>query len=230
MIACWGDSITAGRPGESYLKYLHSRNDYHNHGCSGETLSGLSTRIDSFISRSAYRDFIIEIGVNDILLPYLRGYSTAWNNKVHNLILRGSIPLSHADDFKREYEKLIWKLEGKNVKVISIPCIGEVINSDLNQKVDEYNDSIQELCEKYQITYIDFNKWQKKAIELSEFRSDYFISSSIYGIMLDSVLSTKLGLSDFISKIRRLSVTVDGVHLNKYGAQNLARLIQKKDG
>lgn len=230
MIACWGDSITVGRPGESYLKYLHSRNDYHNHGCSGETLSGLSTRIDSFISRSAYQDVIIEIGANDILLPFLRGHSTAWNHKVHNLILRGSNPLSQVDDFKREYEKLIWKLEGKNVKVISIPCIGEVINSDLNRKVDEYNDSIQELCEKYHITYIDFNKWQKKAIGVSEFRSDYFISSSIYGIMIDSVLSTKLGLSDFISKIRRLVVTVDGVHLNKYGAQNLARLIQKKDG
>lgn len=228
MIACLGDSITVGRPGESYLKYIDSPRDYHNHGCSGETLWGLSRRIDSFISQS-YDDFIIEIGVNDILLPYLKDHSLAWNHKVQKLILRGSIPLEEVHDFKREYEKLIWKLEDKNVKIISIPCIGEVLNSDLNQKVDEYNDSIQELCEKYHLRYIDFNKWQKMALGLSEFRSPYFISTSIYGLMFDSVLTTRLGLSDFISKIRRLVVTVDGVHLNKNGAQNLARLIQKTE-
>jgi len=227
MIACFGDSITAGHPGVSYSRYLKSKKDYRNFGLGGDTLLGLSKRISCFLMKSSYNEFIIEIGTNDILLPFLSKYSKAWNKTVDCIIARGSIPLSKAADFTEEYEKLICKLSDKQIKVISILCIGENIESDLNAKVDEYNESIRNLCIKYGVAYVDFNKWQKEIISNYNPGIGYFISKNPFDIMIDSLITTYLGFSSWISKKRKLIVTVDGIHLNENGAKGLARLIEE---
>ncbi|QSQ09693.1 hypothetical protein H0A61_02072 [Koleobacter methoxysyntrophicus] len=227
MIACFGDSITAGRPGVSYLRYLKGNKDYRNFGLGGDTLLGLSKRIGCFLMKSSCKEFIIEIGANDILLPFLSKYSKAWNKTVDRIIARGSIPLSKVADFIEEYEKLICKLSDKQIKVISIPCIGENIESDLNAKVNEYNESIRNLCIKYGVAFVDFNKWQKEIINNSNPGTGYFISKDPFDVMIDSLTTTYLGFSSWISKKRKLILTVDGIHLNKNGAKGLARLIEE---
>lgn len=52
MIACFGDSITEGRPGVTYLRYLDGAEKYYNMGLSGDTLLGLSKRVDQFRNNS----------------------------------------------------------------------------------------------------------------------------------------------------------------------------------
>ena len=229
IIACFGDSITVGRPGTSYLKYLKYKRNYRNFGLGGDTLLGLSKRIDDFLMESSCDKFIIEIGCNDILLPYLRDCSKRWTKVVDKIIARGSVPLSKSSDFTAQYEKLICKLSDKKIIIVSIPCIGENLENDLNQKVVEYNGSIKNLCKKYGITYIDFNVWQREKIN-KEPTSDYFITKNPFNMILDSFTTADLGLSSWISKKRKLTVTVDGVHLNEEGAKGLAYLIEKDFG
>jgi lysophospholipase L1-like esterase len=226
MIACFGDSITVGRPGTSYFRYLKYQRNYVNFGLGGDTLLGVSKRIDDFLTKFSCDKFIIEIGCNDILLPHLRNRSKRWTKIVEKLIARGSVPLSSVYDFADQYEKLIYNLSDKKVIIVSIPCIGENLESDLNKKVEKYNESIKNLCKKYGITYIDFNRWQRDVINKNP-KSDYFISKNPFNMMLDSFTTTYVGLSSWISKRRKLVVTVDGVHLNKEGAKGLAFLIEK---
>lgn len=228
IIACFGDSITVGRPGTSYLKYLKNKENYLNFGLGGDTLLGLSKRIDDFLIKSFCNKFIIEIGCNDILLPFLKGRSERWSKIVDQHIARGSVPSPKVSEFVSNYEKLMEKLLGKKITVVSIPCIGENLESDLNIKVNEYNEYIKNLCEKFGVTYIDFNGWQREVIENSP-RSDYFISKNPFNMILDSITTTNFGLSNWISKKRKLIVTVDGVHLNEKGAKGLAHLIEKND-
>ena len=45
--------------------------------------------------------------------------------------------------------------------------------------------------------------------------------------MIDSLITTYLGFSNWVSKKRMLNVTVDGIHLNEYGAKGLAHLIEE---
>lgn len=78
MIACFGDSITEGRPGVTYLRYLDGAEKYYNMGLSGDTLLGLSKRVDQFRNNSVCNEFIIAIGCNDIMLPFLHDYSPKW--------------------------------------------------------------------------------------------------------------------------------------------------------
>jgi len=227
-IACFGDSITVGRPGTSYFRYLKNKEKYHKFGLGGDTLLGLTKRVDDFLTQSSCNEFIIEIGCNDILLPFLRGRSYRWMKIVEQHTKRGSVQLSRASDFATQYEKLINKLSDKKIIVVSIPCIGENLESDLNKKTIEYNEYIKKLCEKYSITYIDFNGWQREVIKNNP-SPDYFISENPFNMMLDSVTTTYFGLSNWISKKRKLMVTVDGVHLNEKGAKGLAGLIEKID-
>lgn len=227
LIACFGDSITVGRPGVSYLKWLKHKRKYLNFGLGGDTLLGLSKRMDDCLRRSSCHNFIIEIGCNDILLPYLRKRSNGWTKVVDQLMDRGSVPLLKVRDFAAQYEKLINKLANKQIMIISIPCIGENLESDLNQKVMEYNEAIKSLCQKYGLTYIDFNGWQCERIHNKKLNTHYFITDNPLHMIRDVMTTTYLGISDWISQRRKLVVTVDGVHLNKEGAKGLAHLIEK---
>ena len=224
-IACIGDSITAGSPGISYVQYLQQVK-CKKYGIGGDTLSGLLKRINSVVKKDSYSAYIIEIGANDILLPFLLNYSELWKKVVKRIIARGSVPLLNVDNFIAEYQGLLICLLNLKAKVIvvSIPCLGEKLEEGLNLKVNEYNRCIKELCIKLNVAYVDFNAWQKETIGKSHTASDYFIHRDFNKVMADSLM-TALGFSEYISSKRSLIVTIDGVHLNHRGARGLANLI-----
>lgn len=222
-IACFGDSISVGRPGVSYLSFLTYKKRYLNYGVGGDTLLGVSKRIDQFLQRDTSTSIILEIGTNDLLLPLLRKKSSRWNGLITS---RGYPITSNVKEFQREYKKLFEKLIGRKLRVISIPCLGETFHHGLNELVEEYNLRIKTLCEEFGIPYIDFYKWQKDSISCNHGGSSYFMGDPLQ-VILDSVLTTFLGYSNWISKRRGLIVTVDGVHLNGKGAKGLAHLMEE---
>lgn len=227
MIACFGDSITVGSPGKSYIKYLKNKNEYLNYGKGGDTLLGVTNRIEKFLLDSSCNKFIIEIGANDILLPFLKNHSKKWIPVVNSKERLGSIITVNKEDFIKNYEKLLCLLKDKEIKVVTMPCLGENLESQLNKKVDEYNEMIKNLCSNYRINLIDFNLWQKQIIKSSGNFSNYFIQKNPFYVTLDSLLTTYLNFTALISKKRNLLLTVDGVHLNEYAAKGLANLIEK---
>ncbi len=227
MIACFGDSITVGSPGKSYIKYLKNKNEYLNYGKGGDTLLGVTNRIEKFLLDSSCNKFIIEIGANDILLPFLKNHSKKWIPVVNSKERLGSIITVNKEDFIKNYEKLLCLLKDKEIKVVTMPCLGENLESQLNKKVDEYNEIIKNLCSNYRINLIDFNLWQKQIIKSRGNYSNYFIKKNPFYVTLDSLLTTYLNFTSLISKKRNLILTVDGVHLNEYAAKGLANLIEK---
>jgi lysophospholipase L1-like esterase len=226
MIACLGDSITAGRPGVSYLRYFKNPGRYKNYGLGGDTLTGLSHRIDTLLETSHVDEFIIEIGTNDILLPFLREYSLSWKRIVDRLICRGSVPVDTIELFTGGYKKLIKKFTGRQLTIISIPCLGEERENELNKKADEYNYAIRNLCTGNNITFIDFNRWQKETIQKNHLGGNrYFMTKQPFNCVIDTIATSYLGLSARVSRKRNLVTTVDGIHLNEQGARGLASLI-----
>ncbi|NLC52891.1 MAG: SGNH/GDSL hydrolase family protein, partial [Firmicutes bacterium] len=103
----------------------------------------------------------------------------------------------------------------------------ENLKNELNSQVDEHNELLKKLCAKQGVSYVDFNGWQKEVIKSRGFESDYFMTKDTNDVRLDVFTTTFLGLSTMISNRRKLTVTVDGVHLNKQGAKGLAALIDK---
>ncbi len=225
----YGDSITEGVPGVSFVKYINKNIKTKNKGFGGDTIIGLKSRI-TYDEINKNDSYVIQIGTNDLLLPFLKNHSTSWNNQVRKVIKSGRIPCEGEDQFKQEYEDLILELEDKKVSflIINIPCIGEDINSSLNKEVDKYNNIIKELASKWEFVYVDYNNWQKEV--LSRFHSDnkYFIPKQPHKMMLDSFLTSTFPISNYLSSKRKLVLTTDGCHLNDKGAKGLAVLVEEK--
>jgi lysophospholipase L1-like esterase len=223
MYYCFGDSITEGKPGVSYVKYLGK--NFHNFGKGGDTVISLTLRLKAFMQNHYIENLIVQVGTNDVLLPFLSSYSPSWGKTVKKIFYTGRIPSKNKNEFEKKFRDLIEFISGKNVIVINIPIIGENKNSELNKKVDEYNDIINNLCKEYSIKLVDFNSWQKSQIIYEN--KNYFISKNPFKMIMDSIFVRTPKISLLVSKRRDLSVTVDGVHLNAFSAKKLAELIKK---
>jgi len=230
LVLCYGDSITRGVPGVTYLSFINKKWKLKNYGLGGDTLIGLSNRVFLNMENRRRDSYILQIGTNDILLPYLFNHSELWRDRIAGLIKRGSKPCENEHNFKEEFERLILKFQkqGKKLKIINIPCIGEDLKSTLNTKVDTYNNVLKTLTDEYGIDYIDFNNWQKNMLKDKNNGNNYFISKNPFDVAIDSLLTSFLPVSDCLSRKRGLHITIDGCHLNTLGARGLADLVEER--
>lgn len=123
-IVCFGDSITRGIPGSSYVAYLPSHLQAENHGLGGDTLNGMAKRVDAYLKLHTPDHAVLQIGTNDILHPYLRGRSMRWKSVVQRTIEGKGIPIVEPEAFTERLAGLIEQLLPCRVSVVSIPCIG----------------------------------------------------------------------------------------------------------
>ena len=229
MVLCFGDSITEGRPGATYLKYVKSPKQYKNFGLGGDTLIGMTKRLVSAIEDPKYSDvktIIIGIGTNDVLHPYLKFYNKTWQKIVAGLVLRGSVPCRDEAEFSERYENLLQMLKqaGKETIIFGIPLL-ETDIAELNQRAVEYNKIIIELCGKFSLTYIDIMGFQRDIKNRQNNTGSHFFSKNIFEPVVLAILTTYLPFTDEVSRRRGLAVSVDGVHMNTVSAKGLAGLI-----
>ncbi len=229
MIYCYGDSITKGTPGLSYTKYIKNKK-IKNFGLGGDTLQGLIKRVYLTIDKRPTDHYIIQIGTNDVLLRFLKNHSNSWRMTVNRLVKRGRFLCDDAQHFYCLYKDFVEGLlnKEKQVTLITIPCLGENVDSPLNQIVNQYNTKILTIARDHAVDLIDFNAWQKNILKSNPSVSAYFISRNPFHMVLDSLLTLCPVFSKYLSKKRGLLTTVDGCHLNKVGAEGLAKLLSFK--
>ncbi|NLK88493.1 MAG: SGNH/GDSL hydrolase family protein [Clostridiaceae bacterium] len=229
MVLCFGDSITEGRPGATYLKYVKPRKQYKNFGLGGDTLIGMTKRVARAIDDPKYsgvKTIIIGIGTNDVLHPFLKNYARSWTRIVDGLVLRGSVPCEDEAEFRERYEILLKMLKqaGKEVIIFGIPLL-ETDIAELNQKAVSYNEIIKELCGKFMSTYLDIMSFQREVKSRQNNKGTCFFSKNVFEPVILAILTTYLPFTDMVSKRRGLAVSVDGVHMNTVSAKGLAGLI-----
>jgi lysophospholipase L1-like esterase len=225
MVRIFGDSITAGVPGVSYCRFFKGLFPYKAHGVGGDTVSGLLNRMNRY-AVDADDVIVIEIGTNDIMLPHLSTLSISWKKVVQRIADTGRVPAASIEDFQEKYSELLFRFKPHTTIAASIPCIGENINSDVNRQVDRYNRIIKKLCKSYKCCYVDFNAWQKEAINQSACsKNAYLLGEKPYTMLMDVPLTKYFRQSDRLSIKRGLFTTIDGVHLNTHGAKLLADMI-----
>ncbi len=228
-VLCFGDSITQGRPGTTYLKYFRCKANYLNYGLGGDTLIGMSSRIKKKLEGKEFKNInkiVIGIGANDIIQPFLKEYSFLWKLRVKSLCLRGSIACNDEHQFEKEYIKLIKYLKKLNKEIIifSLPYIES--ENGLNNKIIIYNGIVEKICQQFSIPFIDFYTWQFNTKQKSNQKGTYFMAKNPLLVGIDTILTTFLPFNNYISKKRRLALTVDGCHLNKTSASWLAQNIE----
>lgn len=221
MIYCYGDSLTEGVPGTSYVTFLNKNFCIKNCGLAGDTILDMTKRLKKKVNK--IDNLIICIGINDILLPFFENYSKSWNIAV-KIKVRKKCEISRTKEkFEENYIHMIELIKNKKVIIIGMPLLESNLDI-LNKKIEEYNEIIKKICKNYSITYIDLADEEIKYNRNLE----YSIKENWFTTVSDVIITRKIRNVDELSKKRNLSLTVDGIHFNNVSASILANLIDKK--
>jgi lysophospholipase L1-like esterase len=223
-LVCFGDSLTKGQPGITYISYLKQWSGV-NYGLGGDTVFGVYNRLSNLKKFPEAEACVLFVGANDLYLNHLNTIHPMWTLVVNQVKRRGSLPAQDVQHFELYYRACIKLLKEhyRHLILIDIPCIGELLESELNQQVVQYNRIIQHLSKEFQTDFVDVYTAFSNMIDTPT----SYLSPHPGLMLLDQVVSiTKWG-RDLLSSSRGLSVSVDGIHLNDASAHCLAKLIDQ---
>jgi len=225
-ILCLGDSLTFGSAGCTYIRFLDPRIEAVNRGKNGDTTRGALLRLERYLRDPRYfgiSTYVVFIGVNDILGPYLSTLSPIWK-----LIMKPRCAykrcITEDSVFAAEYERMLDLLaqNGKKAVLVGLPFIQ--IKGFSSEKILARNAVIEGLAKKRGLPYVDAFSLQQSALKEPKTRYSW----GIVGLrrVLDAAAMLVFPKSkELLSKARRLELTVDGVHFNALSARLLAEEI-----
>ena len=209
-----GDSITEGKIGIGYVDIIQ-RNfpefQCQNYGRGGDTLSGIFTRLFKILKADTeyYDVLVIEAGHNDLFLPYVK-------SKWKFTSIRKVTPLNKIEAFYDNGLRMIGLYSKAKIILTTLSCLGEDLNSTINQKRRLVNEKIKEVGSKYGVYIADVSPFFDKILRKSF--SNYNLIDHPLNIVLDYFRSKRMNWVEKISNKRRLLLTIDGGHLNAKGA------------
>jgi len=223
-----GDSLTRGSVGVSYLKFLPR--GIVNKGVNGDPIMGIRRRLSRYVADPRYADvttYILAGGSNDVLLPSLKQVSTYW--RVANTIrprLFGYRYLSEVTPFRAEYAACLDLLAAAGKRVILVgPPSPEIANlPSLRDDLGRLSESIAALADGYGAAFVD----TFGLLDRTPPGDGYAWGAGPFMRVVDGVtVMTVPALNDRWSACRRLTHTIDGIHLNSAAARLVAQRIEE---
>ena len=218
-IIFFGDSLVEGIPGESSFNILKEKLPEHsfiNLGKGGDTVISLLRRIRRMEIKKRYDVAFIWVGVNDILVRVSLKYPPI-KEFLHQPWVK------NIEEFNEYYFELLNLVSANANKTFTVSplVIGEDVNNEWNKKLGEISAEIEKLSMKFKnVDYVDIRKDFISILATKE-PSSYIIDS----VFWDSIIAWLFNTPEFIeekSHERGLYLTLDGVHLNRAGAQLVA--------
>lgn len=217
-----GDSITNGKIGESFVELIGKRNpswQIQNLGRDGETFNRIIERLIEFLEKDNSFDLVVlQGGYNDLLLPTFRSKGWWFRLAYQQQLKKGLKPLAindgEAHDVLAKSIKKIKRLFSERIILVTIGCLGENLQSKLNQQRSQLNNILEKIAADENISVTHTQKMFDEFLQ-NRFQSNYCVDNFWAIILIDRF--TRL-----LSAQRKLHLTIDGVHLNRLGAEIFA--------
>jgi lysophospholipase L1-like esterase len=221
IIAFYGDSLTEGTTGASYIDILAREFPDHtllNLGKGGDTVISLLNRLLNLDHPEPSDIAFLWVGVNDVLVKtsYLyairrRLYRQPWSKTL--------------DEFEHHYRSLLDLLTPATGRLLTIPplFIGEDVDNPWNRELGEAGKMIMTLSHQYKKTeFLDLRQ-----IFIRRLPQDIhpYEPKKILPLIIHTLMS-KRGKEDSLDP--RYHFTCDGIHLNKQGAEITARAFSER--
>jgi lysophospholipase L1-like esterase len=224
-----GDSLAGGLPYLSYSALLKGMlHDWRitSSAAGGDTLAGIGRRLEQLLSERVPDAVIIQAGTNDILLPALMARGGMCRMLVRRIEACGSVPTTGLEDFRGLYAHTLESAARTvgRVLAVTIACIGERMESDLNRRAAQFNEVIREVAASYGACVADVGKAFRKILAPLETQSG-FLMESVMCTLSDTFHCLTPRGADRLSGRRGLVLTMDGVHLNRCGARLYAQTV-----
>ncbi|SEG77672.1 Lysophospholipase L1 [Nonomuraea solani] len=135
-----GDSLTQGSLGANWLAALRAKHpayEFVNAGINGNTSADLLRRVDSDIVACRPAAVTLLIGTNDV---------------------RDDVPLDQYRNNLRGTIERVKAQTGARVALMSLPPLGEDLNTDINRKLTGYNAAIKEIATQANADYLPLHE------------------------------------------------------------------------
>jgi len=228
IVVCLGASMVRGQVSCNFVRLLGQRMaengfQFINAGVAGDQAYNVLMRLDSVV---AYRpDFvIILVGTNDVtatLSPVL--------SRISRLTRRFPQPPS-AEFYQNNILRIVKILKEKTparIALISLPVLGEDLESIPNQRIREYNALLREIAKEEQVSYLPVYELQQEYLRKVQPSSGRPYESG--GMLSIKALARHylLGQSfDEISGKHHFVLLTDGIHMNSRGATFIVEEIE----
>lgn len=220
-----GDSLIKGSVGVNWVKRLAVKNPdwiVENAGVNGETLLKIKERLDKKLSEPGDYDIVFfEAGINDLLIPAMAGKGFLFRRTQKHLLAKKYNPLNEPHAFEKTFRQVISDIKSKTTATIiltTLSCMNESLEFYLNKKRYAYNHIIRDVAIETGCSLVDtgalFDGYLRRCRT-----TDYFLESFFNTSLYDQFQCSVLGCADYLSKKRKLHLTIDGLHLNTRGAK-----------
>lgn len=218
-IGFFGDSLTAGVPGSSYLTILRQRfpkDTLLNYGKANDTVVSLYRRISAMQFDKPLDIAFLWIGVNDVLRtdrwPYRAFHALLTQRRARDM-----------DEFRACYRATLDLLRDRAGRVIVAPPAlkGENLGNPWNRRLADLAGFIKDsTADNDRVEFLDLRA--AFARELTASPGSDHVPGNPLRVLLDALTLRTEGQIDGKATQRGLHLTLDGVHLNSAGAKLVA--------
>jgi lysophospholipase L1-like esterase len=224
-IVFYGDSITEGFPGDSYVRIMEKalpEHDFLNLGKGGDTVVSLYRRIVRNNLAVPAHIAILWVGVNDILVKTSKLFPIL-------KLLRRQPWAGNQKSFIKYYRRILNILNRSSNKVFAISplFIGEDPNGRWNKELDALSKIVENLSSSYSSTTF-INLKEKFTPLLPQENTTPYKPNKMIRIILNALFHRNPKQSENQEIHNGYYFTIDGVHLNKEGAELVAGFFMKK--
>ena len=225
LVVCAGDSITRGRSSANWVDMLQGRLSHEGYQCVNAGIDGglawnVLQRIDEVI-RCQPDVVTLQVGTNDI-----NATLGAWQEKTYRR--QQHIPQTPTLDWYTEcVGGILARLQSQasaRLAVLDIPMIGEDLTSDINRRVDSYNQALRRVAAAHAVECLPLHDTLASLLPAGHHPPPY---RGRFGPMIRASLSHNIlhRSWDRISAANGLAVLTDHVHLNDRAAACVADLV-----
>jgi lysophospholipase L1-like esterase len=228
IVVCLGASMVRGQVSYNFVDLLerHMAGDgfqFINAGTAGDQAYNVLMRLDSVIDYQP--DFVvILVGTNDVtatLSPALA--------RISRLTRRFPQPPS-AEFYNYNMLRIVNMLKEKTsakIALISLPVLGEDLESTPNQRTRDYNVLLKEIADEEQVSYLPVHELQEEYLREAQQTGGRPYESggmlSIKALVRHYLLRQSF---DEISRKHHFLLLTDGIHMNSRGATFIADEIE----
>ena len=227
VFVCFGDSNTHGNVSYNWVADLQNQyTDYQiiNAGRNSDLTFSLLRRIDDVIACKP-NGINVLIGTNDINATLAA--SSLKRYQKTGRVQAGEIP--SIISFQRNYEEIVARLTSETnakISVMSLPLMGEDIESEENNTVSAYNGIIKEIAKKNDLVYLPLFEQQRAFLQQNPSKTRYKFRSYFYLLNLSVVKHFWFGKSwEEISKSHGTQLSPDFLHQNSISGKMIAELV-----
>ncbi|MDA9030470.1 SGNH/GDSL hydrolase family protein [Candidatus Pseudothioglobus singularis] len=228
IIACIGDSLTHGNIGISWVDKLRKEfpsDIFLNEGINGDVVWQVHQRLEPIL-KSNPDVIILMIGSNDAMASF--NFNSGKRYKRNNNL--PDIPSFQS------YQKLLPELLDKLISVdkvflCTLPPIGEIKDSQVNQHVNKFNDFIRKTAQERDLSILPVSESLWSDLALREFSciNDYNPNSiplmrRIYGGVMHHYIFKQPW--DKIAKSKRQWLLFDQIHLGERAANIVFKVVK----